>query len=67
MIDAINIQFLYVMGIKFEKREIYAIEYLEDLLEKYEKTVKLDKSAFVYGIDHRKSLYQKQYEKLSGM
>lgn len=55
------------MGIKFEKREIYAIEYLEDLLEKYEKTVKLDKSAFVYGIDHRKSLYQKQYEKLSGM
>ncbi len=66
LLDAINTQVLYVMGISFEKREIYAIEYLEDLLEKYEKAVSLDKTTFVYGIGHRKSLHQKQYEELSG-
>jgi len=63
LIDSIN-EVLCLFGVKFETREEYAIEYLESLIEKYLSVLNLNKSEFVYGIGHRKSLYQKQYEAL---
>ena len=66
LIDAMNTEVLYLLGVKFEKRDEYAIEYLEDILCKYERIVKLDKSKFVSGTGHRKSLYQRQYQELEG-
>ena len=65
LINSINTEVLYLLGVRFETREEYAIEYLETLIEKYETLTGLDKSTFVYGIGHRKSLYQKQYERLT--
>ena len=64
LIDAMNREVLFLLGVKFEKRDEYAIEYLEDILCKYERIVKLDKSKFVSGTGHRKSLYQRQYQEL---
>lgn len=63
LIDSIN-EVLCLFGVKFETREEYAIEYLESLIEKYLSVLNLNKSEFVYGIGHKKSLYQKQYEAL---
>ena len=60
LINVMNTEVLNLFGIKFETREEYAIEYLEVLLDKYETVTGLDKSSFVYGIGHRKSLFQKQ-------
>jgi len=46
----------------FGKREEYAIEYLQDILEQYIYVTGLDISTFVSGKGHRKSLYQRQYQ-----
>ena len=64
LLDAMNTEVLSLLGIRFETRDEYAIEYLETLLEKYETVTGLKKSEFVYGTGRRKSLFQKQYEKL---
>lgn len=64
LIDSINIQVLNYQGIGFEKRNEYAIDYLEELLEKYINITKVDISTFVSGKGHRKSLYQRQYQEL---
>ena len=53
------------MGIKFEKRTEYAIEYIDDILNKYKELVKIDESTFVYGKGCRKTKYQRKYEKLN--
>ena len=66
LIDSMNVEVLNLFGLKFGTREEYAIEYLETMLDKYESITDLDKSSFVYGTGRRKSLYQKQYETLSG-
>ena len=66
LIDSMNVEVLNLFGLKFDTREEYAIEYLETMLDKYESITGLDKSSFVYGTGRRKSLYQKQYETLSG-
>lgn len=66
LIDSMNVEILNLFGLKFDTREEYAIEYLETMLDKYESITGLDKSSFVYGTGRRKSLYQKQYETLSG-
>ena len=50
LIDSINIQVLNYQGIGFEKRNEYAIDYLEELLEKYTK-IPLDKDAFAKVIE----------------
>ena len=64
LINAMNTAVLHVMGVKFETREEYAIEYLEYLLNAYEKAVGLEKASFVYGKGKRRSLFQRQYEEL---
>lgn len=64
LIKSINEEVLNLLCIQFETREEYAIEYLETLLDKNETVTGLDKSSFVHGIGRRKSIFQKQYEKL---
>ena len=59
-----NTTVLNLIGVKFETREEYAIEYFESLLDKYETVTGLDKSSFVHGIGRRKSIFGKQYEGL---
>ncbi len=54
------------LGVKFEKREEYAIEYVEELLEKYSLVTNLDIRRFVSGRGHRKTLQQKQYQEMEG-
>ena len=64
LIERINQEDLAILGIKFEKREEYAIEYLEQILEEYKKLFSLDESTFVYGKGKRKTNHQRKYEKL---
>ena len=66
LINAMNNDVLYLLGVKFETREEYAIEYLETLIEKYSDIVGLDNSTFVNGKGHRRSIHQKQCEEMAG-
>lgn len=63
-IEEINKQDLAYVGVKFEKRNEYAIEYLEDLLDQYKDLLSIDTNKFVSGRGHHKSAYQRKYEKL---
>lgn len=65
LIDEMNTQVLSYIGVKLEKRDVYAVDYVEEMLQNYEKSTNFDKSAFVYGRGHRKSLYQRQYQKMA--
>ena len=65
LIDSMNQEVLGYLGIKFEKREAYAIDYVSELLTVYKETTGLDKTSFVSGHGHRKSIRQKQYEELN--
>ena len=64
LIDAMNLEVLGYLGIKFEKREAYAVDYVSELLTMYKETTGLDETSFVSGRGHRKSIQQKQYEEL---
>lgn len=66
LIDAMNAEVLGYLGIKFENRDEYAIEYVEELLEKYCHATNLDMKGFVTGRGHRKTLHQRQYQELEG-
>ena len=66
LIDAMNAEVLGYLGVKFEKRQEYAIGYVEELLEKYRHATSLDVNSFVTGRGHRKTLYQRQYQGLEG-
>lgn len=66
VIDLMNSEVLNLLGIKLETRDVYAIEYVEGLLENYRNATGLDTSKFVSGIGHRKGIYQKQYQELQG-
>ena len=63
LIDEIN-ETLSFQGIKIEKREAYAIDYLENVLIQYQKATGIQPAQFVCGRGHRKSLEQHQYQKL---
>lgn len=58
--DAMNQEVLGYFGLKFEKREKYANDYVSELLNLYKKETNLDESTFVSGRGHRKSIRQKQ-------
>ena len=58
LIDAMNLQVLGYSGVKLEKREEYAIDYVSELLELYKRATNLDESTFVSGCGHRKSIQQ---------
>lgn len=66
LIDDMNRDVLAYQGIKLEKREEYAVDYVAHLLESYRRGTGLDVSAFVSGSGRRKSLLQKQYQKMQG-
>ena len=59
-----NQDVLGYLGVKLEKREEYAIDYVAELLEMYKRGTDLDESAFVSGRGHRKSIQQRQYQEL---
>lgn len=64
LIEEINKEDLVYEKIKFEKREEYAIEYVEGIQEKYKELLSIDMSVFSKGRGHRKTKYQRRYEKL---
>lgn len=64
LIDSMNAGTLNYLGIKLEKRDEYAIDYLAELLERYASATALDTSKFVSGIGHRKSIEQRQYQEM---
>ena len=66
LIDIMNRDVLGYLGVKFEKREEYAVDYVSDLLRSYRKCTGLDISAFVYGSGHKKSIHQRQYQEMEG-
>ena len=66
LIDAMNQEVLGYLGLKLEKREEYAIDYVSELLEMYKRGTGLDENLFVSGYGHRKSIQQKQYQELQG-
>ncbi len=66
LIDTMNQEVLGYFGVKLEKREEYAIDYVSELLEMYKKGRNLDESTFVSGCGHKKSIPQKQYQELQG-
>ena len=66
LIDAMNQEVLGYLGVKLEKREEYAIDYVFELLSMYKEATGLDEDAFVSGCGHRKSIQQKQYQELQG-
>ena len=56
LIDAMNQEVLGYLGIKFEKREAYAVDYVSELLTMYKETTGLDETLlFVSGRGHRKT------------
>lgn len=66
LIDAMNSEVLTLLGVKIEKRDEYAIEYIEEILASYATATDLDNTKFVSGTGHRKSIYQKQYQEMQG-
>ena len=66
LIDTMNQEVLGYLGLKIEKREEYAIDYVFEVLNKYKRATQLDETTFVSGCGHRKSIQQKQYQELLG-
>lgn len=64
LIDSMNTNVLNYMGIKLEKRNEYAIDYVTELLESYKTATGLDMIKFVSGTGHRKSMEQRQYQEM---
>ena len=65
LLDTINAD-LSFQGLCFEKREEYAVEYLQEILNSYGKTYDLNPALFVTGSGHRKSREQRLYQELQG-
>jgi len=66
LIEEMNSEVLGYLGIKFETRDEYAIDYVEELLNKYKELTNLDINSFVSGKGKRKSIHQRQYQELEG-
>ncbi len=64
LLQEINSGELAFLNIKFETRTEYAIEYLDEILEKYSEIYNLNPAEFVSGRGHRKSQQQKHYQLL---
>ena len=64
LIEEMNSEVLGYLGIKFETRNEYAIDYAEELLSKYRELTDLDINSFVSGKGKHKTIHQRQYQKL---
>ena len=65
LIQDINETDLFFHNFKLGVRKEYTIEYVEFVLEQYQKITEIDTSSFVYGSGKRKTIEQKHYEKLA--
>ena len=61
---SINEDLLSFECYRYSLRDEYSIEYLELIISDYEKRFKVDKSTFVSGKGHKKSLIQRYYDLL---
>ena len=61
LIDSINRDSLGFQGMKLEKRDEDAVEYVKKILEGFRKACGLDPETFVHGSGHRKSKEQRHY------
>ena len=66
LIDERNSEVLNLLGVRLEKRDEYAVDYVQDMLANYKKATGLDTNTFVSGKGHRKSVHQRQYQKMLG-
>ena len=64
LLEEINKEELCYLNVGFEIRTEYAIEYLDLILQKYQKVYDLNPKEFTSGKGHRKNKQQKHYEKL---
>ena len=64
LLDEINKTLIY-HGVKFGLREEYAIEYLEEISEKYAELCNINPDAIVRGRGHHKTAEQRNYDKLN--
>lgn len=58
-------QTMLSFGVRFEQREEYAVEYLEEISRKYAVLMRFDPKVIVRGRGHHKTIYQRYYDKLS--
>jgi transposase len=65
LIEDINNSDLTYLNVEIGTRQEYSVEYVEYILNEYEKLMKVDTATFVYGSGKRKTTVQKHYEKLS--
>jgi transposase len=63
LFNEINSELQY-SGIKLDINTEYAPEYIREAAEMYAKFCQFDKAQFVHGKGHRKSIQQRQYERL---
>ena len=66
LINTMNSEVLGYLGVRFETRTEYAIDYVEEMLLSYQNATGLDINSFVLGKGHRKSIHQRQYQELQG-
>ena len=64
LLEQINKEELCFLGVQFETRTEYAIEYMDQILHKYKEVYALNPEKFVTGKGHRKSIQQKHYQQL---
>ena len=64
LLEQINKEELCFLGVEFETRTEYAIEYLDQILQKYKEVYGLVPEKFVSGKGHRKSIQQRHYQQL---
>ena len=64
LLDEINKTLIY-HGVKFGLREEYAIEYLEEISEKYAELCNINPDVIVRGRGHHKTTEQRNYDKLN--
>ena len=65
VLEGINHSGIELQGVTFGKREEYAIEYLEYILQEYAKIMELEPEKAVRGRGHRKSVALRLYDKLA--
>ena len=64
LLEQINREELRFLGVQFEPRTEYAIEYLDQILQKYKEVYTLNPEMFVSGKGKRKSIQQRYYQQL---
>ena len=64
LLEKINSEELSFLNIRFETRSEYAIEYLDNLLNRYVAIYQLDSQSFVSGKGHKKTIQQRHFQML---